>query len=64
MLDKEIETLKQEYISKLEEKEQLEKLIKNYEDYMKPSTLNQIKTLEKEIKNKEKTNTKNIDMEL
>lgn len=31
---------------------------------MKPTTLNQIKELEKEIKNKEKTNTKNMDIEL
>lgn len=42
----------------LKKKEQLEKFIKNDEDYMKPSTLNQIKAFEKEIKNKEKTNTK------
>lgn len=63
-LEEEIENLKQIYISKIEEKEQFEKLIKNYEDYMKPSTLDKIKEFEKEVKNKEKTNTKNMDIEL
>lgn len=31
---------------------------------MKPSTLDKIKEFEKEVKNKEKTSTKNMDMEL
>lgn len=42
----------------------LEKLIQNYEDYMKPSTLDKIKEFEKEVQSKEKTSTKNMDIEL
>lgn len=64
VLDKEIEGLKKEYISKTEEIEMLEKLIQNYEDYMKPSTLDKIKEFEKEVQSKEKTSTKNMDIEL
>lgn len=42
----------------------LEKLIKNYEDYMKSFTLNKIKEFEKEVKSKDKNSTKNMDMKL